>query len=74
MSVRRTNTGDKLTRGSRMTTRDDWILDVIANLGRALDAALATAEDLYQKFVPEQQRSRAEYLYKTYVPEMMPRH
>ncbi|MGZ8875976.1 MAG: Hsp20/alpha crystallin family protein [Halobacteriota archaeon] len=57
-----------------MTTRDDWILDVIANLGRALDAALATAEDLYQKFVPEQQRSRAEYLYKTYVPEMMPRH
>ena len=57
-----------------MTTRDDWILDVIANLGRALDAALATAEDLYQKFVPEQQRSRAEYLYKTYVPEMMSRH
>ncbi|MCJ7638819.1 MAG: Hsp20/alpha crystallin family protein [Euryarchaeota archaeon] len=57
-----------------MTMRDDWILDVIANLGRALDAALATAEDLYQKFVPEQQRSRAEYLYKTYVPEMMSRH
>jgi HSP20 family molecular chaperone IbpA len=57
-----------------MTARDDWIQDVIANLGRALDAALATAEDLYQRFVPDQQRARAESLYKTYVPEIMPRH
>ncbi|MGZ4886064.1 MAG: Hsp20/alpha crystallin family protein [Halobacteriota archaeon] len=57
-----------------MTTRDDWIMDVIANIGRAFDAALATVEDLYQRFVPEQQRSRAESLYKTYVPEIMPKH
>jgi HSP20 family protein len=57
-----------------MTARDDWILDAMANVRRALDAVLATAEDLYQRFVPEQERSRAEHLYKTYVPEMMPRH
>jgi HSP20 family molecular chaperone IbpA len=57
-----------------MNTRDDWIQDVIANIGRVVDAALATAEDLYQRFVPEQQRSQAENLYKTYVPEIMPRH
>jgi len=68
-----------------MTERDDWILDVITNIRGALDAALATVEDLYQKFVPEQQRSRAEDLYKTqreraedlyktYVPEIMSRH
>jgi len=57
-----------------MTTRDDWIQDVVANIGRIFDAALATAEDLYKRFVPEQQRSQAENLYKTYVPEIMPRH
>ena len=57
-----------------MTTRDDWIQEVIANVGVVLDAALATVEDLYQRFVPEEQRSKAEHLYKTYVPEIMPRH
>jgi HSP20 family molecular chaperone IbpA len=57
-----------------MTTRDDWIQDVIANVERVLDAAHATVEDLYQRYVPEQQRSQAEQLYKTYAPEIMPRH
>jgi HSP20 family molecular chaperone IbpA len=57
-----------------MTTRDDRIQDVITNVERVLDAALATVEDLYQRFVPEQQRSQAEHLYKTYVPDIMPRH
>jgi HSP20 family protein len=57
-----------------MTTRDDWIQDVIANVGRVLDVALETVEDLYQRFIPEQQRSRAERLYETYAPEIMPRH
>jgi hypothetical protein len=57
-----------------MTTRDDWIQEVIANVGGVLDAALATVEDLYQRFVPEEQRSQAEHLYKTYVPDIMPRH
>jgi HSP20 family molecular chaperone IbpA len=57
-----------------MTTRDDWILDAIADVRRALDAVLATAEDLYQRFVPEQQRSRAEDLYNRYVPELVPRY
>jgi HSP20 family molecular chaperone IbpA len=56
-----------------MTTRDDWILDAMVNVRRALDAVLSTAEDLYQRFVPEPQRSRAEYLYKAYVPELIPR-
>lgn len=56
-----------------MTTRDDWILDAMANVRRALDAVIATAEDLYQRFVPEPQRSRAERLYETYVPEQIPR-
>ena len=53
-----------------MTTRDDWIEDVIGTIGRAFDVALETAEDLYRRFVPEQQRSRAEHLYKTYAPEI----
>jgi HSP20 family molecular chaperone IbpA len=57
-----------------MTTRDDWMQDVFANVGRVLDAALATVEDLYQRYVPEQQRSQAEHLYETYAPEIMPRH
>ena len=57
-----------------MATRDDWIQDVIANVGCMLDAARATVEDLYQRYVPEQQRSQAEQLYKTYAPEIMPRH
>ena len=57
-----------------MTTTDDWILDAITTVRRALDAALATAEEIYKTYVPEQQRSQAEHLYKTYVPELIPRH
>ncbi len=56
-----------------MTTRDDWILDAITNVRRALDAVLETAEDLYLRYVPEPQRSHAEHLYKTYVPELVPK-
>jgi HSP20 family protein len=56
-----------------MTTREDWILEALADVRRALDAVLATAEDLYKRFVPEEQRSRAEHLYKTYAPELLPR-
>ena len=51
-----------------MTTRDDWILDTIDDIRRALNAVLATAEDLYKTYVPEPQRSRAEYLYKNIRP------
>jgi HSP20 family protein len=56
-----------------MTIREDWVLDTIADIRRALNAMLATAEDLYKTLVPEPQRTRAEHLYKTYVPELMPR-
>ena len=58
-------------KGQSTTMRDDWILDTIAEVRRALDAVLASAEDLYKRIVPEPQRSRAERLYKTYVPEQL---
>ena len=48
--------------GRRMATKEDWILDTIADIRRAFNAVLATAEDLYKTFVPEPQRSRAESL------------
>lgn len=50
-------------------TREDWILSTLSEVRRAFDAMFSTAEDLYKRFVPEQQRSRAEQLYRTYVPE-----
>ncbi|MGB9372149.1 MAG: Hsp20/alpha crystallin family protein [Halobacteriota archaeon] len=64
---------ERRMKSRKMTTREDWILDTIADVRRALDSALASAEDLYKKLVPEPQRSRAEHLYKTYVPELIPR-
>jgi len=67
------HTDERRTKGKRMTTRENWMLDTIADLRCAFDAIFASAEDLYKKLVPEPQRSHAEHLYKTYVPEFIPR-
>jgi len=64
---------ERRMKSRKMTTREDWILDTFADVRCALDTVLASAEDLYKKLVPEPQRSRAEHLYKTYVPELIPR-
>jgi HSP20 family protein len=54
-------------------TREDWILSALSEIRRAFDDVFVMAEDLYKRFVPEEQRSRAEHLVKTYVPEIVPR-
>jgi HSP20 family molecular chaperone IbpA len=51
-------------------TREDWVLNALSEVRKAFDDMFALAEDLYKRFVPEEQRSRAEHLYKTYVPEL----
>ena len=35
-------------KGRKMTTRENWMLDTLADVRRALDAVLASAEDLYK--------------------------
>lgn len=53
---------EKRMKDKKMTTREDWILDTLADVRLALDAVFASAEDLYKRLVPEPQRSRAEHL------------
>lgn len=53
---------ERRMKGRKMTTRENWMLDTLADVRRALDAVLASAEDLYKRLVPEPQRSRAEHL------------
>ena len=54
-------------------TREDWVLNALSEVRKAFDDMFALAEDLYKRFVPEEQRSRAEHLYKTYVPKLVAR-
>lgn len=56
----------------KMMMEEDWVSMVLDQAQHALDMARSIIEDMYERFVPEEQRSSAEEMYKKYVAERMP--
>ncbi len=56
----------------KTTPEEDWVFMVLDQAQRALDMARGIVEDVYERFVPEQQRSSAEEMWKKYVAGRMP--
>ncbi|MGZ4903136.1 MAG: Hsp20/alpha crystallin family protein [Halobacteriota archaeon] len=56
----------------KMSAEEDWMCMAMEQAQHALDMARGLIEDMYERFVPEEQRSSMEHMYRKYVEERMP--
>ncbi len=63
---------EKEKKKQKMTMEEDWVCMALDQAQHALDMARGLMEDVYERFVPKEQRSRAEQMYKQYVEGRMP--